>query len=116
MPRITRRKKRNNAPKRRIAEKIAIWNAHKNPVGFKFAGKAKIGNKWKHFEFSVIEERKMNRKMMFFWVKKTIQKMAFHKKLPSKCYYHAYNGFRFLHGLEWIDIEDVTYDFRHTAT
>jgi len=113
-PRV-KRKRKPRVPARRVEEKLAIWEAHRDPVGHKFYGKEKEDGEWKHFEFSVITERRMNRKAMYFWVRETIRKMK-RRKLPPRHYYHAYDGFMHLHGFEWIKVEEITYDYKHTAT
>jgi len=112
------RRKKPRIPARRRAEKIAIWESKRDPVGHKFWGKAKEkGKPWEHFEFSVITERRMSRRLMYFWVKETIRKMKYGRKLPRKRYYHTYPSFWRLHSLDWEkDFEDVDYDYHHTAT
>jgi hypothetical protein len=112
-----RRRKKVRVPTRRVAEKLAIWEAHNDPVGHKFYGKAKNDGEWTHFEFSVITERRMSRHAMYLCVKKVMGKTSKGKKLPVKHYYHAYDGFHnLLLRTEWEKFEEVLVDYVHTAT
>lgn len=110
----TRRKTR--VPARRIAEKLEIWGRYREPVGHKFYGKYKEEGEWKHFEFSVVTSRRMKKRAMYFWVRTTYSRMKFEKRLPPRHYYHTYDGFMYLHGLEWDKVEEVIPDYKHTAT
>ena len=115
--RTVRRRRKTRVPARRVAEKMAIWERHANPVGFKLYGRYLIDGEPKHYEVSVIVERRMNRKAMYHGVREFYIRTVKQSRLPAKHYYVAYDGFMELFSSEWIEVDEVlNCEIRHTAT
>jgi hypothetical protein len=112
------RRKKPKIPARRRREKERIWNSYKEPVGFKVYGTHRDGIEMKHFEYSVVVPRSMSRRVMYFWVKRTIRDMKWEDELPEGHYYHTYRGFWNLHTrTDWEKTDGIVkYNFDHTAT
>jgi hypothetical protein len=105
-------------PLRRTLEKNAIWDRHREPVGFKFYEtfkKTRVSQP-EHGEFSVIESRRKNPRAMAFLVRSTIRRML-DGELPPEVDYKTYDGFMRLHGEDWQRIHKVLYyNVQHTRT
>ncbi len=112
------RRKKPRIPASRRLEKERIMRSYREPVSFKFYGTYKDGIERKHFEFSVVVPRTMKRRVMYFWVKRTVRDMKWEDELPEGHYYHTYRGFLNLHTqTDWEKTDGIVdYDVDHTAT